>query len=38
MALGLSKVLDGGPRPEKAPYTAVEGYLQLQRPIRKPVT
>lgn len=36
MALGLSKVLDGGPRSEKAPYTAVEGYLQ--RSIMKPVT
>jgi hypothetical protein len=32
MPLGLDKV-DGRPRFEKPPYTAVEGYLQLSRPL-----
>lgn len=32
MALGLGK-LDNRPRFEKSPYSAIEGYLQLKRPL-----
>ena len=33
MSLGLSKAVDGRPRFEKGPYTAIEGFLQLKSPL-----